>query len=93
MTWRFKVGYAAATAIIGAVDGAFLGGVAAIIGSMGTIFLGWLAYRKGQASAPAADGAVSEWRNIAVELGRELAGERRRIRDLERQLDRAQRGQ
>jgi uncharacterized membrane protein YdjX (TVP38/TMEM64 family) len=34
--------------VVGAIDGAFLGGVAAIISAVGTFLLGFLAFRAGQ---------------------------------------------
>lgn len=48
-----------------AIDGAFLGGVAAIISAFGTLILGLLAYRRGHRIG--SSNAVDEWQRIAEE--------------------------
>lgn len=55
----------AAAVLAAAIDGAFLGGVAAIISAIGTLALGLLAYRRGHkvGSTTSAD----EWERIARE--------------------------
>lgn len=56
-----------------AIDGAFLGGVAAIISAVGTFLLGVLAYRKGQRDGTARQATEAEaWRLVAERLLAEL---------------------
>lgn len=54
---RFRLGYLAATIVVAAVDGAFLGGVAAIVSALSTLVLGVLAHRKGTSEGRVAAGA------------------------------------
>lgn len=72
---KFRLGYVAATLLVAAIDGAFLGGVAAIVSAFSTLVLGVLAHRKGTSEGRvAADAerskAVAElaaWQLIAEE--------------------------
>lgn len=72
---------AAAVATVAAIDGAFLGGVAAIITAIGGVVLGVLAFWKGKqaASGPTGDSVADAWKSIAEERDRE-------VRELRRQL-------
>lgn len=72
-------------AVVAVVDGALLGGVAAIITSIGGILLGVLSYQRGKAAAPIADD------RLTAELERSLEHERDENRALRAEL-RAQRG-
>lgn len=81
----FKVGYVAATVSLAAIDGAFLGGIAAIITAIGGVILGVLAYRKGQQAGltPVDAGWHAALETLQQEnerLRRELDRERRRAR-------------
>lgn len=89
----FKAWYLATVLLIAAVDGAFLGGIAAIITALGSIVLGLLAYRKGQQAGASPAGEhelLGAYRSIdsmrAVELDRlkvendELRAEIERLR-------------
>lgn len=69
--WRTIAGakWLTATAIVAGVDGAFLGGIAAIISAIGTLLLGVLAYWKGHSAGRATE--ADAWRQLA-----ELRGER-----------------
>lgn len=72
---RFRLGYLAATIVVAAVDGAFLGGVAAIVSALSTLVLGVLAHRKGTSEGRVAAGAekakaeaeLAAWQLIAEE--------------------------
>lgn len=60
--------WVAAAFVLSVIDGAFLGGVAAVISAAGTLILGLLAYRKGHKTAAAARTPdAEEWRIIAEE--------------------------
>ena len=77
----FKVGYGSATLLVAIVDGAFLGGIAAIITAVGGVILGILAYRKGQNSNLDGNGwraALDAKEQEILRLERELKRERRR---------------
>lgn len=88
--WEIPFGwraYVAATATLAAIDGAFLGGVAAIITAVGGVVLGVLAFSKGKQAAvngSPGDAVAEAWKRLAEERGREvrelrkLLSERRR---------------
>lgn len=65
---RFAVTYVAGVAVVAAIDGALLTGVAAIITSIGGIALGLMAYRRGKTNGAAGD----PYRMLAEERGREI---------------------
>lgn len=67
--WIVGVGIAAA------IDGAFLGGVAAIISAIGTLVLGILAYLKGLRAGKSSE--AEAWRLLAEARERELEQIRR----------------
>lgn len=89
--WLLRAGKALTPAasiggLVAAIDGAFLGGIAAIITAIGGLIGLVLGYRQAQRSVAAAGSSetVAEWRAIALERERE-------IRRLRRELDRARR--
>lgn len=66
----FAVKWFSVTVVLAAVDGAVLGGVAAIISACGTLILGVLAYTRGRSNGTATDSDT--WRLLAESQGREL---------------------
>lgn len=66
----FKAGWLSGVGVLAVVDGALLGGVAAIITSLGTIILGVLAYRKG---SRAGGDTADAWKALADERAKRLA--------------------
>lgn len=89
--WR---SYVAVVAALAGIDGAFLGGVAAVITAIGSMILGFLAYSKGQQAAakgiagvgPVEVSVAEQWRAIAASEQRRADRAERRAERLERQL-------
>lgn len=69
----FGVRWLGGALLVGVVDGAFLGGVAAIISAIGTLLLGVLAYWKGhRVGAGKVTTEADAWRLLAEAREREL---------------------
>lgn len=88
--WEIPFGwraYLAVMATVAAIDGAFLGGVAAIITALTGLILGLLAFAKGKQAVTKAgtgDSVADVWKSIAEQREQE-------IRELRRQLTRERR--